>query len=79
MNTAQQIQEFLGFGLGRSTPAPKAVGKLVWDSSAEGTYKQPDNNRRLKRQAIKDFGFRQFKKQGVLAQYNLARKGAQNA
>lgn len=42
----------------------------------DGTYKQPDNNRRLKRLAIRDHGFRQFKKQGVLRQYNLAKKEA---
>lgn len=44
----------------------------------DGTYRQPDNNRRLKRLAIRDHGFRQFKKQGVLRQYNIARKEAPN-
>ena len=46
--------------------------------SIDGTYRQPDNNRRLKRLAIRDHGFRQFKKQGVLRQYNIARKEAPN-
>lgn len=46
--------------------------------AVDGTYKQPDNNRRLKRKAIRDHGFRQFKKQGVLRQYNLAQKEAPN-
>lgn len=52
---------------------------LFWASAQQGTYKQPDNNRRLKRLAIRDHGFRQFKKQGVLRQYNIARKEAPSA
>ena len=75
MNAAQQILDFLGAGLGnRPTPPAKAIGTLVWDSSKEGTYKQPSNNRRLKRMAIREHGFRQFKRKGVLALYNTARR-----
>lgn len=47
--------------------------------SIDGTYRQPDNNRRLKRLAIRDHGFRQFKKKGVLRQYNIAQREASNA
>ena len=54
--------------------AAQPTGKLVWDSAAEGTYKQPSNNRRLKRMAIREHGFRQFKRKGVLALYNTARR-----
>lgn len=80
MNAAQQIHSALGVGLGnRQTPAPKVIGTLVWDSAAEGTYKQPSNNRRLKRMAIREHGFRQFKRKGVLAMYNAARKEESNA
>lgn len=57
----------------------KAKLPVFWASAQDGTYKQPDNNRRLKRLAIKDHGFRQFKKQGVLRKYNIARKEAENA
>jgi len=75
VNAAQQIHDFLGIGLGnRPLPAPKQVGTLVWDSSTQGTYKQPSNNRRLKRMAIREHGFRQFKRKGVLALYNTARR-----
>lgn len=40
----------------------------------DGTYKQPSNNRRLKRMAIREHGFRQFKRKGVLTMYNTARR-----
>lgn len=62
--------------------ALKPAGRVLWLSTGpdgQGTYKQPDNNRRLKRLAIRDHGFRQFKRKGVLRQYNLAQKGASHA
>jgi hypothetical protein len=59
-------------------PAP---AQFVWLSTGfggQGTYKQPDNNRRLKRLAIRDHGYRQFKRSGVLRQYNIAQRGVAN-
>lgn len=55
---------------------PLTLAVVDVKTSIDGTYRQPDNNRRLKRLAIRDHGFRQFKKQGVLRQYNLAKKEA---
>lgn len=46
----------------RSTPYVLQPGdRLVWDA-ANGTYKQPDNLKRVRKQAIKDFGIRQVKR-----------------
>lgn len=40
----------------------------------DGTYKNPDNIRRLRKQAIKDFGFRQFKRVGAQREFNVLKK-----
>lgn len=53
----------------------KPWDRLLWDSAAEGTYRQPDNNRRLRRQAVKDFGVRQLKR----AIYRQRHEGYANA
>lgn len=46
----------------RSQYRPQPGDRLVWDSLHRGTYKQPDNLRRIRKQAIKDFGIRQVKR-----------------
>ena len=46
--------------------------------SLDGTYKNPHNIRRLRKQAIKDFGIRQFKRVGAQREFNaLMKKEAQ--
>lgn len=49
--------------------------RMIHSAAAFGTYKQPDNNRRLRRQAIKDFGVRQLKR----AIYKQRHEGYANA
>lgn len=49
---------------------------VFWDSLHHGTYKQPDNMRRLRRRAVKDFGIRQLKR-ALYKQKEVSRGTAQ--
>lgn len=48
--------------------------KVKQQVQIDGTYKNPDNIRRLRKQAIKDFGFRQFKRVGAQREFNILKK-----
>jgi len=53
------------------TPEGTTVKKQV---SIDGTYKNPHNIRRLRKQAVKDFGIRQFKRVGAQREFNILMK-----